>query len=289
MRLRSKTKQEKAAVTPYSTVENIIYTKEVFNISGIELSSPRQIASGGEALFICDTGNSRIIKCGLDGSSAKSIGTQCGFAEPACIAASSTRLCVYDRKDSTIRVMTLEGEPMWEFCLDDKFDFLSEVNSVAITAEGAVYFSLLAYEHTDGSGIYRLKDGQLLKTGEYTVGALCSRDDDIYYMSKYELQDDDTWVTGYAELAKITDEKYERVSAFSNGFSAAGLELSDGRLYAYDSCSQSVNVFSLDGEYMETVFSEPVVNDFSYNGFCGDGRGDFYLCDTNGNTVYRLV
>lgn len=70
-------------------------------------------------------------------------------------------------------------------------------------------------------------------------------------MSKYALQDDNTWLSGYAELLKITGENYERVSAFSDGFSAVGLEYYDGRLYVYDSCTQAVHTFSSNGEYIK--------------------------------------
>lgn len=282
-------KQDKAEVVPYPITENISFGKEVLEPGELELSSPCGIASNGEQLFICDSGNSRIVRCSKDGTSADILGAG-AFVEPVCISASESEICVYDRGSNQIKALTLDGEPIWDFSLDDNFNFLEEVVDVELCENGAVYFSLLSHNKSlDASGVYLIKDGKLLQISAYTVGMLCDADEDIFYISKYELQDDKTWISGYAELLKITGETYQRISAFSEGFSAVGLEYSDGKLYAYDSCSQSIQTFFPNGEYIETVFSEPVVNDFLYNGFCGDNDGNFYLCDTKGNTVYKLV
>ncbi len=284
--------QDKAEVVPYRITENISFKKEVLAIGELELSSPRGIASNGEQLFICDSGNSRIVRCSTDGTSADILG-EGTLVEPVCISASDTEMCVYDRGSDRIKALTLDGELIRDFSLDENFDFFNEVVDVELCENTAVYFSLLYptshNERLGDSGVYLIKDGKLLQISACTVGTLCNVGEDMFYMSKYELQDDNTWISGYAELLKITGETYERISAFSEGFSAVGLEYSDGKLYAYDSCSQSIQTFFPNGEYIETVFSEPVVNDFLYSGFCGDNDGNFYLCDTNGNTVYKLV
>lgn len=292
---KSETKQEKAEIVPYSKNENISYRKETLNINGFELSAPNQIATNGDTLFVCDSGNSRIVKCDTSGNLAAELG-QVGtlpgeFVEPMCIAASQTQICVYDRGSSRIQVLTVGGEPVWEFYLEDEFNFHSEITDVEMDADGSVYFSLLAFDdHTSSSGIYYLpKDGKPQQIFAYAVGMLHNSGDKIYYMSKYELLEDNTWITGYAELLSIANQKCERVSAFSKGFSAVGLEIYDDKLYVYDSCSQSINVFYQTGEYIETVFSEPVVNDFVYCGFCGDKDGNFFLCDAKSGTVYKLV
>lgn len=292
---KSEIKQEKAVIVPYSINENISYRKETLNINGIKLSSPKQIASNGDTLFVCDSGNSRIVKCDTFGNSVAEIG-QIGtlpgeFVEPICITVSQTQICVYDRGSSRIQVLTVDGKPVWEFYLEDEFNFHSEITNVEMDADGAVYFSLLAFDnHTGSSGIYYLpKDGKPQQIIAYAVGALRNSGDKIYYMSKYELLENNTWITGYAELLSIVNRKYKRVSAFSDGFSAVGLEFFNDRLYVYDSCSQSVNAFYPTGEYIETVFSEPVVNDFSYGGFCGDNNENFYLCDAKNDAVYKLV
>ncbi len=282
-------KQDKAEVVPYRITENISFKKELLEIGELELSSPRGISSNGEQLFICDSGNSRIVRCSVDGTSADIL-AEGAFVEPVCISVSDTEMCVYDRGSNQIKALTLDGEPIWDYSLDDDFDFLKEVVDVELCENGAVYFSLLLHNKClDASGVYLIKDRKLLQISAYTIGTLCNVGEDIFYMSKYELQNDNTWISGYAELLKITGETYERISAFSEGFSAVGLEYLDGKLYAYDSCSQSIQTFFPNGEYIETVFSEPVVNDFLYNGFCADNDGNLYLCDTNGNTVYKLV
>lgn len=286
--------QDKAKVTPYSQIKEICYTKQEFEINGIELSSPQQIASHDDILFICDSGNSRIIKCDLKGnviSEFGGLGSMTGnFVEPICIDVSSSQICVYDRGSSKIQVLSLDGKPLWEYDLKEKFNFISDIVDVEICEDGTVYFSLIAYgKHTGESGIYSLKEGEITRISSCTVGYMTSLEDNIYFMSKYELEDDNNWISGYAEMLKITDGNWERVSAFSDSFSAEGVDSFDGKLYTFNCCSQSVEVFSPDGGYISAVFAEPVVNDFVYRGFCADKYGNLYLSDSAGNTIYKLV
>lgn len=286
--------QDKAEVIPYSPVDEIRYTKHEFEVQGIELSSPQQIASHDDILFICDSGNSRIIRCDLQGNATGEFGkndsTPSNFVEPICIDVSSTQICVYDRGGSKIQVLTLDGEPLWEYDLKEKFNFISDIIDVEIFEDGTVYFSLIAHgKHIGESGIYSLKEGEITKISSCTVGYLTSIANSIYFMSKYELKDDNSWISGYAEMLRITENGLERVSAFSDSYSAVGIDYFDSKLYTYNFCSQSVEVFSTDGRYISTVFAEPVVNDFVYRGFCADNDGNLYLSDSAGNTIYKLV
>lgn len=171
----SYSRQDKADITPFQLAENISFRKELISLNGVELSSPRQITSNGESLFICDAGNSRIIRYDFESGKTTALGQLGEFIEPACIASSDSHLCVYDRGSSRIQALNFDGEPVWEHCLDGEFDFLSEVVGVEICDDGAVYFSLIAYDkHTSSSGIYQLKNDKLKKISDYTVGALCS-------------------------------------------------------------------------------------------------------------------
>ena len=285
--------QEKAEVIPYVTVEDISYEKVPFEIKGIELSSPQQVAARENMLYICDSGNSRVIVCDLQGNAVNEIGqigtTQTVFIEPTCIAVSDFELCVYDRRGSKLHVLTLDGEPLWEYDLSEKFNHITEIINVEIIDNGTVYFSLLSLSKYIGdSGVYMIKDGIIAKISDLTVGSLTEYKNNIYFMSKYELDGDKNWISGYAELLKILGEKYERISAFSNSYSAVGIECSDDKIYAYNDCRQCVDAFSLDGKYIATLFSEPVQNNFLYKGFCADKNGNFYLSDSRGNAIYRL-
>ena len=290
---KSDIKQEKAEVTPYIRVDNISYEKVPFEIKGIELSSPQQIAALGDMLYICDLGNSRVIVCDLQGNAVNEIGrigpTQGGFIEPTCIAVSDSQICVYDRRGSKILVLTPGGEPVLEYDLSETFSPISEVVNIEIIDDGTVYFSLVSFsKHIGDAGVYMIKGSNTVKISDLTVGCLTEHGNNIYFMSKYELDDDKNWISGYAELLTITGEKYERISAFSNSYSAVGIECSDNRIYAYNDCFQCVDAFSLNGDYIATLFSEPVQNNFIYKGFCMDKNGNFYLSDSRGNVIYRL-
>lgn len=286
---KANVRQDKAEITPYSQVRDISYTKQTFEILGIQLSSPQQIAAFEDNLFICDAGNSRIIKCDLQGNLNDEL-TVNSLVEPICVDVSSSRICVYDRGSGKILALNWEGELLWEYDFQSKFNFLSEIVDIEICGDETVYFSLLVHKkNIEESGLYMLKSGNITKISDYTVGCLTSAENNVYFMSKYELLDDDSWMSGYAEMLKISGENCERVSAFSDSFSASGIDIFDENIYTFDFCSQSVEMFSVDGKYIKTMFADPVVNDFVYKGFCADKNGNLYLSDSAGNTIYKLV
>lgn len=286
--------QDKAEVHPFETVYEQTYRKENLIIDNTDLSSPKHIASDGDYLYICDSGNSRIVKCTLLGEFVFEIGglgTGANeFIEPTCIAVSNQQICIFDRGSNRIILLSFDGEPVFEYYLDDYFGFITEVYDVELSDNGDIYFSIIAFDkNTDASGVYLLKNDDVIQISSCTVGAFCKNESDILFASKYELLDDNSWISGYAELLQYNEDKCERISTLSNCLSAADICFYSNTLYIYDNCSQSVHIFDENGEYIKTVFSEPVVNDFSYNGFCCDKNGTFYLCDTKGNTVYKLV
>ncbi len=279
--------QEKAEITPYAQRENISYKKEALGMGDMELSFPWGIASYGDMLYISDMNNSRVIKYDIVSNSAEVFGE---FSEPTLVDASELLVCVYDKGEDIIRAMTHDGKVSFEFSLADEFDFVYALEDIEVCGDGSLFFSMTAFDkNIDRSGIYRISDGRLSRISAYTVGAFASAGDTVYFVSKYELKEDNSWMTGYAELLEINGGEYERVSAFSDGFSATGLEYVGDKLFVYDDCSQSVVILDANAGYIETVFSESVVNDFVYKGFCGDKYGNFYISDGKGNTIYRLV
>lgn len=286
--------QEKAEVIPFDIKENICYSKEIFEIKGAELASPNQIASIDDMLFICDTENDRVIKCDLQGNMLCEIGglgtSEGEFVEPCCIAVSSSGICVYDRGSKRIQTFSFNGDFISEFYLSDKFSAAASVVDIAISEEGIVYFSLLSFaKHLSEAGLYTLYNGELTKIRDLAVGYLTANGETIYYMSKYELKNETEWTSGYAEIFKIQSNEISRLSAFSDFYSANGLDFMNEKIYTYNFCGPSLDVFSIDGMYIETLFSEPVRNDFVYRGFCCDDEGNFYLSDSNSNLIYRLV
>lgn len=290
----AKIAQEKAEVIPFDIKENICYSKEIFEIKGTKLSVPNQIASVDNMLFICDTENDRVIKCDLQGNMLCEIGglgtSEGEFVEPCCIAVSSSEICVYDRGSKRIQTFSINGDFISEFYLSDKFSSVAGVEDIAISEEGVVYFSIISFvKHLSEAGLYALRNGELTKLRDLTVGCLTANGDTVYYMSKYELKSETEWTCGYAEIFEIKNNEISRLSAFSDFYSPIGLEIMDEKIYTYNNSGQSLDAFSLDEKYIEILFSEPVRNDFVYRGFCCDDEGNFYLSDSNCNLIYRLV
>lgn len=283
----------KAAVEPFEIKENICYEKQIINIDGEILMQPENISSDGEHLYICDTGNSRIIKCDLNGEMPQPIGklgNDVGeFVSPKIVAVNENKMCVYDYGNNRIQLLTKDGEYLMEYSLES-FHSSSYLIDLEIDNNDKIYFSMIAFQdYIEESGVYCIEKDNYICIKPYTVGNLCVDDENmVYYFSKFEPESNSSWSTGYCEFAKISDNTFCLQKAISEFYSSIDTVYEDGYVYVYNSCLQCIDCFDTLGNYQVTVFREPVENDFEYNGFCTDFKGNFYLSDKNNNGVYKL-
>ena len=286
--------QEKLPVQDIKPKEDILYTKEEFDIGG-ELKKPEKMAIDDEYLYICDTGNDKIIKYGLNNNQVEEIGYigsgKGEFNTPKCIAVNDDKLCVYDFGNDRIQLLTKQGDYISEYSIKDNFSHSATVVDVEINSDDEIYFSLISYgENIQESGVYCLSENKAELLKSLLVGNMGVNfsNNDLYYFSKYETQIDTEWKTGYAEFGVINQQKIELKKGISNMYSSIDITVVDNQVYVYDDCGQAIDEFNFNGEYQKTIFSEPVENDFSYSGFCSDSQGNLYLSDKNNNAIYIL-
>lgn len=285
---------EKLPIEPFEINEEICLEKSVFNIENESISQPEKITSDGKNLFICDTGNNRILICDLDGKNTRSIGSlgngPCEFIKPQIVSVNSDKLCVYDFGNERIQLLTKDGEYLSEYSLNN-FGELSELVDMEIDNEDNIYFSVITYNDSlNKSGIYTIRNGELTHIKPYSVSNMCfdDKNKNLYYISKYEPETKLSWTTGYCEFGKISNNVLDFQKGISDFYSSLDILYYDNSIYVYNYSLQSIDKFDTSGNYQATLFSEPTENEFSYSGFCTDYQGNFYLADRKNNTIYKL-
>lgn len=285
---------EKLPVEPFEINEEICLEKSIFNIENESISQPEKIASDGESLFICDSGNDRILICDLNGKNARSIGSlgsgHCEFVKPQIVSVNSDKLCVYDSGNKRIQLLTKEGEYLSEYSLDD-LGALSNLVDMKIDSNDNIYFSVIAYNDSlDRSGIYTIQNDDFTHIKPYAVSNMCFDNENkcLYYISKYELETKLSWTTGYCEFGKISNNVLEFQKGISDLYSSLDMFYYDNSIYVYNYTLQNIDKFDTSGNYQATIFSESAKNEFGYSGFCSDNKGNFYLSDKKNNTIFKL-
>lgn len=287
---------EKMPVEEFEVSENIYLKKEELHIENEILSKPEQIISDGEYLYICDSENNRILKCGLNGESPCSIGCigngKCEFIKPKCIAINSENICVYDYGNKRIQIISKTGEFIKEYLLDD-FNHLSYVTDVEITDNNSVYFSIISFNDSiNEAGIYKATDEGYVLIKDLAVSNLGKDNDskDVFYILKCELKNKSEWGSGYSEIGRISERNVSIVAAVSNFYSPVDIALVGDNIYVWDNAFKSIDKFSINGKYTETIYNEPINNEIKlYYGFCADYQGNFYISDRDSNKIYKLI
>lgn len=293
-----KLSQEKQPINEMNPTDDITYSKNDLEIAEVTLKEPGKIASDMEYLYICDTGNDRIVRCNFDGTDPLIIGELGSmdgeFSSPECIAVNANKFCVYDRENQRIQVFTKNGEFNSKYELKDKFSSIANIIDIEMDNDDNIYFSIVSYgDHLKEAGIYVLtSENEIKSIKQLFVGNLYnnseSKKNDVYYVSRFELQDETEWQTGYSEFGIITDSSYSTKNAFSSLFSSIDITETNNNYMVYDDATQSIYKFDEQGNCSTCVFSEDVVNDFVYTGFCSDPNDCLYLSDRANSKIYVL-
>ncbi|MDR0983455.1 MAG: hypothetical protein LBL93_00390 [Ruminococcus sp.] len=287
----SKIEQKKLPVTEFTYTENTKYEKTELPITDVKLKEPFGITSDESYFYICDSGNNKVIVCNFDGKIVKEIKD---LNIPKFIAADSENLCIYEKGTNRLKFFTKDGNFVKEYSLDNKFDFLIEVTDIEYDESGNILLSIMVSNEkkADKSGIYSVnKDDELKQIKAMSVGKFGKNNDGgVIFASTYEYKDK-KWISGYAEMLLIGGEKVTLETGIANDtYSAVSVATYNNEIYVYNDSTMSLDVFSPEFVYKETVFSEEVKpeNNFRYADFCTDKDGNFLFTDMFGNKIYKL-
>jgi DNA-binding beta-propeller fold protein YncE len=294
--------QKKLSVNEFAYTENIKYSKSELTITDTEPNEPTGITSDKSHLYICDSGNDRIIVCDFDGKIVTEFGkTGSNFGEfdyPNFVSVNETHICVHDKGNNRLQIFDKNSDNtadfVREYSLDEQFEFPFEITDIAFDNSGEIFLSVMVSKEKDAdrSGIYVINnDDKLVKIKDMSVGKFGkNNDNNIIFTSTYEYSDK-KWISGYAEMLLINGEEVTRKVGFANDtYSALSVASYGDEIYVYNDCTMSLDVFSPEFVYKETVFSEEVKpeNDFRYADFCTDNAGNFFFTDILGGKIYEL-
>lgn len=269
------------------------YEMEELNID-TELNKPKGIVSDRENLYICDSENDRILKTSFDGKIIKEFNLDGGFSKPECITINEGDLYIYDRDNFRIVVLNNNGDIINEFNLmqlidEHKFDF--SVIDLEPISKDEIYISVLGFDRiAKKSGIYLLKDGKaelILKDamGNFTK----DKSGNIFFIDEFDRRSKDEVGTGQVSIFKINGSDVIELEKVSNFYTSIDIVDFNNKLYVYDSARHNIDVFSYDGTYEKTIFSNymppEVVN---ITGFCVDKDGNFYISDSKNNKIFKV-
>lgn len=267
-----------------------MYQKSILKLD-TELEKPRGIIYKNNMLYVSDTGNDRILKIDLNGNIKQEINLDGGLSEPKALAINDEFLCVYDKGNNRIVLLDKAGKYVDEINLLQWFGERMDIIDIEISTNNEIYISILGMlDDTKKSGIYKIdnNDAKLIK--KLSVGIFGKTENgQIYFISKYEYENKNEWKNGYSEIILIDEGKPNTLMAFDN-MSAVDMAIFDDNIYIFDNVREDVNMFSLDGEYIKTVYEEEenLKNPIRQTGFCSDTQGNFFFTDENSNNIYKL-
>lgn len=291
-----KTTQKKMEIMPIEAVSDIQYEKEELDLGNIVLQNPGKIVSDGSRLYICDSGNDRIVVWSLEDCMAEIIGNigsgDGEFISPESLAINSKNICVLDSGNYRIQLLKKDGTFISSVNLLDYFPRNMKVVDVEIDEDGIIYLSVMLW-HSDikKSGLYAYSDGSFKLMEKLATASVCKNVDSetLCTVSLCELKDESEWKTGYAEFCIYESGKSIVKTAFSDLFSAVDIAVRNNRYYVFDDCSRCLYEFDEAGNCNRWLYEEELPSKQVYTGFCSLGADEFCLIETTEGTVYVLT
>lgn len=291
-----KTTQKKQEIIPIKADQDVMFIKEEINLGNVELSKPIGIVADEDCLYICDSGNDRIVVWSFENNSAEIIGTIGSgggeFISPQCVDINREMICVYDSGNYRIQLLKKDGTFISAIDLLDFFSKNMRITDIAIDDGGTVYFSvMLWHDEAKKAGLYSCNENKIKLIEPLAATAICAEPNSgkLCTVSRCEYINEKTWKTGYAEFNIYEDCNNTVKRAFSDLFSAVDIAHLGDYYYVFDDCSQSLYEFNTEGNCNRWVFEEDLPNGYSYAGFCADDESRFYLTETNEGKIYILT
>lgn len=267
-----------------------MYQKSILELD-TKLDKPSKIIYQDNTLYVSDTGNDRILKIDLNGNTQQEIHLDGALNEPTSLAVNDKFLCVYDKGNNRILLLDKSGEYIDEINLLQWFDEQMELTDIEISDNNEMYISIFGMrDNAKKSGIYKIDGDDIILLKKLSVGSFGkSENGQIYFSSKYEYKNKSEWGNGYSEIILIDDKSVNTLVALDN-MSTVDIAIFNDNIYIFDYVCEDVNMFSLDGNYIKTIYEEEenLENPIRQSGFCSDTQGNFYFTDANSNNIYKL-
>lgn len=270
------------------------YQLDVF-IDGTEIfGKPQAILCGEDALFFADREKDCIYKYNYNGELLKTIGTTGNgtgeFLEPIVMAIDNNgSLYVGENGNRRIQEIDEEGNFIQSFELEDlKKDKSSILMDMETDADNTIFLTVRSYSEKL-SQLYQIKEGKVSKTGKKISGVLGSdtTKELILYLQSNRWEDGNIYsATGY--IGRIQNGVIEKMAKLPSLYYASDVVIYDGFMYAYSKAYATLDKFTLDGEYIETIFSQEANQRIELNYLAVDSKGNFYMSGEENKMIYQI-
>lgn len=287
-------KTETDCLENFEFQENIQYELEKFIGEDNTLQMPGGIVCYEDILYVADKDADTIRKYDLTGTLLCEIGnTGNGEGEllsPSALAVDQTGN-IYVAEEGNYRISIFDKEGKFQNCMKLEELEKKKVNDffdLEVNKDGTIFLTLKSYKE-NVCRLYVIKDGNIEKTTKSVSGVLGTNEEKsaIVYFQSNKWEDGFLYSdTGY--LGVVENDKIKKLAALPESYGARDAVVYNNHIFAFSNYC-TLDCFTLEGEYVETVFSTEANGETAgYSHISVDKEGNFYLSDETG-VVYKLM
>ncbi len=263
-------------------------------VEGLEGHSLGGIIAVKDKLYVCDTGENKILILDSEGKLLKEVGEtgngDLEFLRPMGIAYVDGLFYVLDVQNARIQILGEDLEFEEQIVFDRKYaEDRVEYGSITVNQEGDIYFSLVGV--SDGRLlVYRQSEGCFYELGENFAGTVFPSKDNsrVYAVNVGVLEQDKSSKgirTGANYLYEIEETGLQAVCELPYGLTATGFVMQENCLLCVSASYSSVDCYAMTGEYL---YSLAVTEDIQlYAGLAEGTNSIYYLTGGNGLHIVK--
>jgi len=215
------------------------------------------------------------------------------FSNPVAICESDNMIYVADEKDGRIQVFDLDGNFLNIYYIDELNN--PDVSVLDIEVDKNYIYVSIATFNKGLAHIYAIDkvSGEYNKVGKNNMGVLGKDDDEnIYFAQSFDYFEDggeSGYQDGESYVATIVNGKIVKLFQLPDQYSPSDILVFNNQLYIFSRACTQIDVFELDGTYVETIFTESSSVSNRGLGYIDiDDNGIVYLSDRENSVIYKL-
>ncbi len=291
-------KQEESApqMETYNNLDNAL-KKEIFIEKDSNLQAPMGLVCVDDSIYVISKENNCVLRYSTAGEFEAvfgNIGKKEGeFSKPTAIANYEETIYIADENDGRIQAFDLEGNFQKEFYIENLnnryisvLDIESDKDFLYLSVAGAEKKALYIY-------ILDKDTGKVEKIEKSCMGALGKDEKQQIYFAQAYVYFEEKGSIGYeggeSYVARISENKMAKIFQLPDKYAPADILVNNNQIFIFSGALTQVDVFELDGTYVQTLFYETSSAENRGLGFMTmDAQGNIYLSDSENHSIYKL-
>lgn len=280
----------------YNNLDNAL-TKEIFIEKDSNLQAPAGLVCVDDSIYVISKENSCVLRYSITGvleAAFGNIGKKEGeFSKPTAIANYEETIYIADENDGRIQAFDLEGNFQKEFYIEDLDNRYLSVLDIESDTE-FLYISVAGGEEK-GLYIYILdkETGNVEKIEKSCMGVLGKDEQQQIYFAQAYTYFEEKGGSGYEDgesyVAHISENKMTKIFQLPDKYAPTDILVNNNQIFVFSGALTQIDVFELDGTYVQTLFYETSSAGNRGLGFMTmDAQGNIYLSDSENHSIYKL-